>query len=126
MRLIRCPYCGVEFDRRRIEYVGSDPQMQVVVGLLFILFAVNTWLVRRFFDDYTVLVLAVEFLLGVALVLRGVHKYLRGRLDFMADIKRHLGRHHLDHRLHKPPETADAHGRENPASGNRTPPPSAP
>jgi hypothetical protein len=125
MRLIRCPYCGVEFDRRRIKYVGADPHMQVVVGLIFIFFSVNTWLVRRFFDDYTALVLGIEFLLGLALVLHGARKYLRGRSEYMADIKRHLGGHSLHH-LPTPSGAGAgaAQGDDNPASPSRTPPPS--
>ena len=94
MRLIRCPYCGAEFTRHHIHYVGADPQMQIVTGLFFIFFAVNALLVHRYIDEtWFSLMMVGQLLLGAAVGARGVYKFLVGRREFRADVKRHLRRH---------------------------------
>ena len=99
MKLIRCPYCGAEFNRHYLEYVGADPQMQIVTGLFFAFFAVNAVLIHRYFEDWFPLFMMAQLALGTVLVVRGVYKFIRGRLDFMEDIRRHLHGHRHGSRM---------------------------
>jgi len=100
MKLIRCPYCGAEFTKHHIEYVGADPQMQIVAGLFFISFAVNAILVHRYFEEWFPLLMSVQLIFGAGIAVRGAYKFLRGRWNFVRDVKRHLYGHHTTHRVH--------------------------
>ena len=126
MKLIRCPYCGAEFNKHHIEYVGADPQMQIITGLLFIFFAINTLLVHRYFEETGFLLLmSTQLVLGGAVTVRGIYKFVRGRRDFLGDVKRHLSGHRHGsrsqgrHRRHSRPESQlqTAPTPQNPSTG---------
>lgn len=115
MRLIRCPYCGAEFSKHKVEYVGADPQMQMTVGLFFMFFAINGWLVLTYFEEWFNLLMLCQLVLGLAIVGRGAYKYIRGRMEFWSDIPHHLRRHHRAHRTrhHLQSATLQAHSGAN-------------
>ncbi len=100
MKLIRCPYCGAEFTKKHIQYVGADPQLQVITGLFFAFFAVNALLIHAYSEAGLVWFALAQLGLGIGVVVRGVYKYVRARRDFLADIRRHLGGHRRSHRHH--------------------------